>query len=273
MKKYLYILFASLGLLVSCEEDLVVFDEGDGFIQFSSSSASIGEGALEPSVSTVILGAGENPDGVTVNFTITADDPSRFTIEPSTGTLTIPAGEFSADITITPVDNVTVDGDMDIVLDLTTSSSLPVGIGGEGLQAASKTVTLIDDDCPVDINNFIGTYDVSEIFTSGTNEGLTLAGAFGESYQIEMVAQPGDDTGTKLVITNSAGFNTYLTDGTVMTLQACPGTVAFEPLPLNVALFADLTIEEAVFNEDQSKITVRGPLGGFGPYEFVLTRQ
>jgi hypothetical protein len=262
-----------MGLFISCEEDLIIYDEGDGFVQFSSSSGSIEEGALEPSISTVLLGAGENPDGVTVNFTVTADDPSRFTVEPADGTVTIPAGEFTADITITPVDNITVDGDMDIVIDLTTASSLPVGIGGEGINFASRTVTLVDDDCPVDINNFIGTYNVAEVFTSGVNEGLSLAAAFGEAYQIEMVAQPGDDTGTKLVITNSAGFNTYLIDGTVMTLQACPGTVTFDPLPLNVALFADLNIEEAVFNEDQSRIRVSGPLGGFGPYEFVLTRQ
>jgi hypothetical protein len=275
MKKYIYILFASLGLLASCEEDLVIYDPGAGYVQFSSTSATITEGAPEgPDVTTVLVGAGENPNGVTVNFTVTADDPSRFVVEPADGTLEIPAGEFDGEITITPVDNVVVDGDMEIVIELTTGSSLPVGIDGTGNESNVRTVTLIDDDCPVDLGQFTGTFDVAEVFTSGTNEGLTLAGAFGESYQIEMTPQPGDETGTKVVITNSAGFNEYIPDGTVMTLLPCPGQVEFSPLPLSIAAgFADLAIEEATFNESGGSVTVSGPLGGFGPYEFVLTKQ
>ena len=274
MKKLFYIVCISLGLLVSCEEDLAVYDTPEGFIQFSSASGSIEEAALDgPSVTTVLLGSGTNTSGVTVNFSVTASDPSRFTVEPASGTLEIPAGSFSADIVITPIDNVTVDGDMAITLELQAGSSVPVGLGGEGLEGNVRTITLIDDDCPVDINAFIGTFSVAEVFTSGVNEGLTLAGAFGESYQLEMVAQPGDATGTKLVVSNSAGFNTYLPDGTVITLQACPGTVGWSANPINVALFADLTIEASVFDEVAGSITASGPLGGFGPYELVLTRQ
>lgn len=275
MKKYLYILFASLGMLVSCEEDLVVYNPGDGFLQFASTSGTILESAPEgPSISTVLLGSGENTTGVTVNFSVTADDPSRFVIEPASGTIEIPAGEFSADITITPVENVTVDGDMDIVLELTTGSGLPVGIDGLGLESAVKTVTLVDDDCPVDLANFTGTFSLSEVFTSGTNEGLTLSGAFGESYQLDIVAQEGDATGTKVVLSNSAGFDTYLPDGTVMTFNACPGTVEFDPSPITLRNgWADMTVEEATFDEGSQSVTVRGPAGGFGPYEFVFTRQ
>ena len=275
MKKYIYILFASLGLLASCEEDLVVYDAGEGFIQFSSTTGSVTEAAPDgPDVTTIIVGADQNVSGVTVNFTVTADDPSRFIIEPSNGSIDIPAGEFSADIVITPIDNVTVDGDMDIVLELTTGSSLPVGIAGQGFESNVRTVTLIDDDCPVDLNNLTGTFDVAEVFTSGVNEGLTLAGAFGESYQIEIVPQPGDATGTKVVLTNSAGFNTYLPDGTVVSFQPCPGTIVVEPAPISLrGGWADLIVEEAVFNESSQSITVRGPAGGFGPYEFVLKKQ
>ncbi|MBC2837702.1 hypothetical protein [Robiginitalea sp. SC105] len=273
MKKFIYLLMG-LGLLASCEEDLLVYDTPEGFVQFSSASGSITEAADEgPSVTTVLLGDGENPNGVTVDFTITASDPSRFTVEPSGGSIEIPAGSFSADIVITPVDNFQVDGDMDIVLELLPSSSVPIGIGGEGNEGLSRTVTLVDDDCPVDLSAFIGTFSVEEVFTSGTNEGLTLAGAFGQNYQLEISAQPGDASGTRLVINNTAGFNTYLPNGTVIQLQACPGTVGFTTNPINVALFADMTIETTSFNEEGRTITAAGPLGGFGPYEFVLTRQ
>lgn len=273
MRKIVFILAVSLGLLTACEEDLLVFDTETGFVQLSSATGEIEEAAASPIVTSVLLGSGENASGVTVNFTVTAADPSRFTVEPSNGVLEIPAGQFSGDITITPVDNVIVDGNMDITISLESSSSVPIGVGAEGMELTSRTITLVDDDCPVDIDAFVGTFSVSEVFTAGTNEGVTLAGAFGESYQIEMVAQPGDVTGTKLVITNSAGFNQYIPDGTVMTLQACPGTVSFGGPSLNIAAFADLTIEEATFNETQGSVKVSGPLGNFGPYEFVLTRM
>lgn len=273
MKKIIFILVASLGLLTSCEEDLLVFDTETGFVQLSSATGEIEEAAPSPIVTSVFLGSGENTSGVTVNFSVTASDTSRFTVEPSNGTLEIPAGQFSADIVITPVDNVLVDGNMDITITLESSTSVPIGVGAEGMEFTSRTITLVDDDCPVDINAFIGTFSVAEVFTSGTNEGLTLAGAFGESYQLEMVAQPGDASGTKLVITNSEGFNQYLPDGTVMTLQACPGTVSFGGPTVNVALFADMTIETTSFNETNGSVKVNGPLGGFGPYEFVLTRM
>ncbi len=273
MKKYILLFAMSLFLFASCEEDLTIYEEGDGFVQLATtSSVSFEEGDSAVSTS-VILGASENPSGVTVTFTVTSSDPSRYTVEPASGTLEIPAGEFSADIVITPIENILVDGDVELVIELTSGSSRAIGIGGEGLQSTSRTVVLVDNDCPVDTNQFIGTYSVDEVFTAGGNEGLTLSGAFGESYQIEMVAQPGDASGTRLVITNSAGFNTYITDGTVLILQTCPGTVTFDPLPLTPALFANLTIETAVYDEEASTITVNGPLGNFGPYQFILTRQ
>lgn len=273
MKKYISILFVSMLFMVSCgDEELIVFDTENGFIQFASPSASLQEGD-ESVVTTILLGSGTNDSGVTVNFTVTSSDPSRYNVTPSSGSLEIPAGEFSADIVIEPIDNLLVDGDEVITLELSTGSSVPVGIGGEGNEGVSRTITIIDDDCPVDINAFVGTYSVAEVFTSGVNEGLTLAGAFGESYQVEISLAPGDPTGTKIVLNNSAGFNQYFVDGTVMTFNACPGTVSFDAGNPNIAAFADMTIETSSYDEGNPTITCDGPLGGFGPYQFVLTKM
>ena len=136
----------------------------------------------------------------------------------------------------------------------------------------SKTITIIDDDCPVDINAFVGTFSVAEVFTSGTNEGLTLAGAFGESYQVEITLDPTDVTGTKLVLNNSAGFNEYFSPGTILTLNACPGTITFDAGNPTLALFAAMTVEDSSFDEGAVTIQADGPLGGFGPYQFILTK-
>lgn len=269
------ILFLSVIAFTACEENEdPTIDFGEGFVQLSATSGTLSEDNGAPIVTKVLLGNdGTNPNGVTVNFTVTSSDDSRFTVTPSSGTIEIPAGEFSADILIEPVDNVVADGDVEIVLELSTSSDLPVGIAGEGVVAVTRTITLVDDDCPVDSNAFVGTFTVEEVFTSGTNEGLALASAFGENYQIELTPQPGDISGTRFILNNSAGFDTYIANGTVITLLTCSGTVSFGAETVNIALFADMTIESATYDEGAGTITVDGPLGNFGPYQFKLTRQ
>ena len=81
MKKYILILSA-LFVLWSCEDqEVVVFDSGNGFLQLASTSAQLTEGD-ESVTTTVLLGSGENSSGVTVNFTVTSSDPSRYTVTP-----------------------------------------------------------------------------------------------------------------------------------------------------------------------------------------------
>lgn len=267
------ILFAGLALVfTSCEKNEVpVIDYGEGFLQLSSTTGTLSEDSTEPAITTVMLGNdGTNPNGVTVNFTVTSSDESRYTVTPNSGTIEIPAGEFSADILVEPIDNFDVDGDIDVVIELTESSDLPLGIAGEGLVAKSRTITLVDNDCPVDSDAFVGTFMVEEVFTSGQNEGLSLAAEFDEEYQIELTPQPGDLSGTKFIISNVV--DTFIPEGTVLTLLSCSGTVSFGSETINLAVFADLTIESAVYDEEASSITVTGPLGNFGPYEFKLTR-
>ncbi|SFC64758.1 hypothetical protein SAMN04487891_1179 [Flagellimonas taeanensis] len=261
-------------LFMSCEEnETPVIDFGVGFLQLSATTGTISEDSSEPLVTTVLLGNdGTNPNGVTVNFTVTSSDESRFTVSPSSGTIDIPAGEFSADILIQPLDNFDVDGDIDIVIELSESSDLPIGIAGEGVVAYRRVVELVDNDCPVDSDAFVGTFTVEEVFTGGGNEGLSLAAEFGEEYLIELTPQPGDLSGTKFIVTNATEF-TFIADGTVLTLLTCSQSVSFGAEAINIALFANLTIESAVYDEEASTITVSGPLGPYGPYEFKLTRQ
>lgn len=269
--KYIAIVFL-FGTLASCEEDLTIFDTEDTFVQLASATGAVGEGD-ESIISTVLLGAGTNASGVSVSFTVTSADNSRFTVTPASGTIEIPAGENSADIVIAPVDNLLVDGDLDIVVELTTGSALPVGIAGEGMEFASRAITLIDDDCPVDINNFVGVFEVFENFTAGVNSPSGLNNFFGEAYQIELALAPGDATGTKLVLTNSAGFNEYIADGTVITLNACPETITFDAGFPTVALFRTFEYDASSFDDVDAIIQCTGPLSTFGDYQFTFTKM
>lgn len=270
--KYVCALLIAL-VIISCEETPVVYSSVD-FVQLGDVSAAVTEDS-GPIVTSVLVGAASNPNGVTVDFTVTSDDSSRFSVTPASGTIEIPAGEFSADITITPIDNFAVDGDVEVTLALAESSDLAVGLGGEGVNFAQKDITIIDNDCPIDIDAFVGTYSVAEVFTGGTNEGLALAAAFGESYQIEISLLPGDTSGTKVVINSPAGFDPYVPNGTVMSFNTCPGTVTFDAgFPVVGNGFRAFVYDMSSYSEAAPQtIKCEGPLSTFGPYEFVFTKM
>lgn len=270
--KRIYLVLSICFLAFSCQ-DIETSNLGmeTQWLQFESDELSVGEDAPEALAVPVLFSANSNESGVDVSFSYTASAMTGFTVSPANGVVNIPAGEFVGYIYVTPEnDDISGEG---IVLDFTIDNTdLPLGIAGQGIYNMTSQVTIIDDDCPIDLSEWAGTYSVSEIFTAGTNEGLTLAGAFGESYQLEISADPSDTTGTKVIINNSIGFNTYFLDGTVMTFLTCLQEVNFDAGNPNLALFADMVIETSVFSGDSFSIKCNGELTSYGPYEFVLTK-
>lgn len=70
---------------------------------------------------------------------------------------------------------------------LTAVDELGVSIG---VDENSLTTYRISTPCPLDTAAIEGNYSVAEVFTSGVNEGLSLAGAFGQSYQVTLQLNP-----------------------------------------------------------------------------------
>ncbi|TXJ93231.1 hypothetical protein [Flagellimonas pelagia] len=189
------ILFVGFLLVTSCEknEDPTI-DFGEGYVQLNSTTGSIPENSSSPIVTTVLLGNdGTNPNGVTVNFTVTSSDDSRFTVTPSNGTVEIPAGEFSADILVQPLDNLDADGDVEITIELSTSSDLPIGIAGQGLVATSRDIVITDNDCPtvysskyaVNVYAFdeeAPSHSVDLVPVPGTDNQFTIESSWGPSF-------------------------------------------------------------------------------------------
>ena len=278
MKKFIKLFALSLALaFASCgETENITLDFGDGFVQFAGTSASIPENSTDTLSVEVLYGGSiaSNTNGIKVNFTLEGADASRFTITPANGTLQIPAGQASATISILPIDNNVAGGNLDFSIILSEDNDKGVGIGGEGIKNTSYEVTIIDNDCPVDINGFVGTYSVSENFTGGTNAPLGLSDFFGESYQLDMTLAPNDPSGTKLIVNNSAGFNTYIPNGTVLTFDTCNGKVTFDGLSeVQVALFRTFEYTDSGYNESDFIIEATGPLSTFGDYQFTFTKQ
>ena len=278
MKNLIKIFTLSLVLaFASCgEEENITLDIGDGFVQFAGSSASVQENSTDPISVEVLYGGSlaSNTNGINVNFTLEGADASRFTVTPANGTIQIPAGQASASITVLPIDNYVVDGNLNFSITLAADGDKPVGIGGEGINNSTFDLTIVDNDCPVDINGFVGTYTVFENFTGGTNAPSGLNNFFGESYQLEMTLAPNDPSGTKLIVNNSPGFDTYIPNGTVLAFDTCNGKVTFNGASqVQVALFRTFVYTDSGYDESEFVIEATGPLATFGPYQFTFTKQ
>lgn len=274
INKLYVILFAIAMMTVSCSETETEAQFLGSFIAFSDAEASILEGSSGSVTLTITMAGPLLSNDVTVDYTATATTGSAgdFTLSDNSGTLTIPAGEVSASVDLSPVNNFTEDGDKLIEVTL-TSASEDILLGLPGPDSNNKTVqiTISDDDCAFDlVGDYQGTYSVAEVFTGGTNEGLTLAGAFGETYAVQLTADPTDPSGTVATWSNLAGNNVLFDAGTTMTFLPCTSEVSFGGSPV-IAEFAALTITSSSFAD--GVITISGPLGTFGPYEIVLTKD
>ena len=199
MKTKISIFSVCLGLLMlttSCEEDLLIFDTPDGFVQIGTpAERNVGESTGQ-TVNTVIQLGKPNPNGQTVNVSVVGDDSNRYEVTPNingTGTIEIPAGETSFVIAVTPVNNFENDGNSTVTISLTDSNDLPIGIGGEGNFRTTNVITIIDDDCPFDIEEWYGNYGSSQ---------TTSFGEFTEGPVVTATAGAAPNT---LLLTNLVG--------------------------------------------------------------------
>ncbi|MBF8150105.1 hypothetical protein ITJ86_09370 [Winogradskyella sp. F6397] len=132
----------------SCEEDLIVYSNST-FVQLSNSSAtSLVENSGQTIEVVAILGDAQSTDTQVAIDVV--GDAARYTI--SSTSATIPAGETSATFSFSAIDDDEINGDADVVISLSSSSSVPIGVAGEGNFSVSKTISIIDDNVPC--NNY-----------------------------------------------------------------------------------------------------------------------
>lgn len=160
-------------ILIGCQQEPgVIFNTPNGFIQIDKTSSSIDENSEIPITISIQFGGSvsQNTSGITANFTVASSDLTRFTVSPSTGTIEIPVGELSADITFTPIDNLIADGALDVVIELSAEgNNIPIGLGGEGILNTISTITILDNDCAIILEEMVGNY-------SGTDNWIASAG-------------------------------------------------------------------------------------------------
>lgn len=195
--RYIKCAFMSLALLMTlgCEEDSIT-NPNSTFVQLDDAGAvSILENSGQMVEVLIALGGPQSTDTqVELNAT---GDASRYNL--SSTIITIPAGDTSATVNFTAIDDEEINGNVDIVISLAASSSVPVGIGGEGVAAVSKTITIIDDNVPC--NDYVIT--------------ITLDAYGNETYWTIV-----DDAGSIVVEGGPYPDNQFGTDNTVnVTLE------------------------------------------------------
>lgn len=160
MKKNILTLIFSILLLTACKEELKIYDPGVGFIQMESTSVvNLTEADSDGVYISIIYGGETNDEGINVVFDVTSEDPTRYEVTPNNGIVEIPAGQFSTEIFIKPIENILVDGDLEVLVSLNSSSSKPIGIAGEGINSVSKVINIIDNDCPIIFEDMVGVYN------------------------------------------------------------------------------------------------------------------
>lgn len=274
MKNYIYSLVAVIALVSFSCEDITTPDLGreSQWLQFERAAYSVPENSPEPGQIAVLYAAETNDSDIQVSFTYTASQADGYIVEPANGIVTIPAGEFMGYITVTPINDNTASGDITIDFSIEGNTGFNLGIAGEGVYNTTSTLTIVEDDCPIDLSEWVGIYSVDEQFTSGVNAPFGLADFFGEIYQVELSVDTSDPSGTQVIINNSPGYNIYFYDGTVMSFLTCNQEVEFDNGNPVVADFVQYNFTSSAFNTESHTITCSGPLANYGPYEFILTK-
>ncbi len=164
MKKIFYklasiALFSSALFMVSCEEELTVF-EGPFHARFSGSATSVNENATTETTIQVHYAGPKPTEAITVDFSVSGGTAGTDFNLIGSQSLTIPAGDFFASFKVSPINNVVASGNKVITFEITSVSG---GVtAGLGLVGKKYTYTIVDDDCPFEVENFVGVYDCDE---------------------------------------------------------------------------------------------------------------
>lgn len=258
MRNFKYILsFLAITSLffASCETQELYprFGEGDGqsSVAFTSASSSVGES------STIAYADGTSTTGgsvatinlvrrsadisaalnVSVTYTATYTSDNEFVtagedasdaikITDNLEEISFPANSATTSFQLTTINDVEPAGDVEVVFTISSVGDSKYQIGEQsGKSRSTYTLTVVDDDCPIDIPGvWEGIYVVTEMPAApgSFNEGFSVGGAVGRQVLLEL--DPSDPLGATAILKPTES-NSFLVDEMPLAFQACPETV------------------------------------------------
>ena len=147
MKKYLYILFASLGLLISCETEVIQYDDQKGptYLRFSSANIDlpiIFDSSADIEIPVLSSRLSDSDRTVSVRVVSTGAENEATSDQYSVAsTVTIPANSYSGVLPFTGIDNgIEIGETKTVTLEITEIS----GSSGADLDSFSSNPITID---------------------------------------------------------------------------------------------------------------------------------
>lgn len=312
--KYIFLLLAGY-IFVSCEKSAPVLYTGEKFVHFEDTLLNINESAAKedangdvqpiPAMATIRINRATTDISkeLVVSYSVKAkyvaidtvtgsptngeeielgDVPANAYFLSSPSAVTIKAGEAFAFITLTAIDNDVTDGNkkITITIDAISDASFTIGYPGPDKKAKSIDIYINDDDCPLDINDFVGTLRIVDKSLAGVepingNYNVTSVQLSPNSIAVTNLYDPLSrfpsptpcpapvtivfNTATKDVILSPAVQDAYYRAGT------CPGTANPRVVYLDPAFPSKLNTCDKSFTLNYY---VRNPSAA-GPFDFV----
>lgn len=159
-------------------QNYVSFDGGTASFTESASLAA-NDGTIQTSpgstVITVFRSSEDLSSALTVNIAVAAtfvdngaDASSNFVINKDLSSLQIAAGEVSTSFTVVAINDDEVSGNINVSFNIMSTSDNTYALGQQSTQIGRTfALTISDDDCPLDLSTFAGTYDVTLLLTNG----------------------------------------------------------------------------------------------------------
>lgn len=235
-------------LFTSCEEDEFTKYEGQ-YVAFQSAAAALeesqtvatadGEAVITSNIYRVeiVRSSPDISEPLTVNIAVTSqyldetpfslpgeDASDQFVIGTDVASVTIPAGEYTAEFLVTTVNDVTPSGNKEVVMTITGVSDDSYNIGfGESNIRKSFTLDLIDDDCPIDLEtDFAGEWEVKSFCAApgSFNDGFCVNSQVGK--RVTLAVDPSDVLGTTALLTGGIHAEPF-----PLKFVTCPQQVIF----------------------------------------------
>ncbi|MEW7281333.1 hypothetical protein ABW636_22325 [Aquimarina sp. 2201CG1-2-11] len=184
MKKCILSLVALCAILVSCEQDKVIFSESQTFVKFEESNQSftvnIGQASSEE-IPVIVSSVSSSERSISVE--VLEEETTLASSEYTVGTIVIPANSYEGVLTVGFEDAGVEASTRVLVLKVPTSADFS---GGDQTLSVS-----INQLCPVDPNTFVGNYTVSFADPIGLDAGTFNGGlAFADDVTYELVLDP-----------------------------------------------------------------------------------
>ncbi len=281
------LLIAVLPMMWSCgDEEPILFTESP-YVSFQAETGNVGENNAAGATITVARSTTDVSGSLTVDLTVSgvystttsffdAGTSADGTFALSSTSITFEANEAVKSVTLSSVDDALSSGDKTVTVTISAVSdpSIKIGTPGPDDRFSVSVITIIDDDCPIDLSEFEGAWtyvDATGTVNSCCEDGsLNGFGFPAADANVTLTADASDPTGTTATLSGGP----FGSDYSIQFITCTEEVVALGTTDSFVGSAA-WTMAQGSTNGTYTatRITVVGVLGTNGDFEMEFTKN